>query len=121
MAAILLVDDEESVLKSLGTLFETEGHSVARVPDGEEAIRRLDARQYDVMVTDLRMAPMDGMALIRQVKEKRPAMPIVVISAYTSDATVQQSLESGCAAYIKKPFKIGELLNAINKAVGKSQ
>lgn len=102
-------------------LFTSEGHEVIPVREGakaEQIIRSTDA--FDLLLTDIRMAPIDGMQLIRLTHELRPAMPIVVISALCSEKTVKQAMSLGCAAYVKKPFKMEEVLDAVRDALLKS-
>jgi two-component system, NtrC family, response regulator PilR len=118
MARILLVDDEESVLRTVGMLFTSEGHEVVAVREGAKAEEKLRSSEaFDLLLTDIRMAPIDGMQLIRLSHEVRPAMPIVVISALCSEKTVKQAMSLGCYAYVKKPFKMEEVLDAVRNAL----
>ena len=117
MARILLVDDEESVLQSVGLLLGPEGHDVTSISNSEEAVDIIRSEEYDIMITDIRMAPVDGIQLINIAREIRPSMPLIVISAYTSDAVVKQCTDLGCIAYIKKPFSINDVINAVNQAL----
>jgi DNA-binding NtrC family response regulator len=122
MARILLVDDEESVLRTVGMLFRSEGHEVIPVRESEKAAEMLKAspESFDLLLTDIRMAPIDGMEIIRLARKVRPDMSIVVISAYCSEKTVKQAMALGCTTYVKKPFKTEEVLNAVRYALEKS-
>lgn len=122
MARILLVDDEESVLRTVGMLFRSEGHEVIPVRESEKAAEMLKSspEAFDVLLTDIRMAPIDGMEIIRLARKVRPDMSIVVISAYCSEKTVKQAMALGCTTYVKKPFKTEEVLNAVRYALEKS-
>lgn len=118
MARILLVDDEESVLRTVGMLFRSEGHEVVPIREGQKAIDMIKSdEQFDLLLADIRMEPVDGMQVIKMAHELRPAMPIVVISAYCSEKTVRQAISLGCSAYVKKPFKTEEVLEAARKAL----
>ena len=118
MARILLVDDEESVLRTVGMLFRSEGHEVVPIREGQKAIDMIKSEeQFDLLLADIRMDPVDGMQVIKMAHELRPAMPIVVISAYCSEKTVRQAISLGCCAYVKKPFKTEEVLEAARKAL----
>ena len=121
MAKILLVDDEESVLKSVGVLLKTEGHDVTPVHESDKAVDLIRTESYDLMITDIRMAPVDGMELMRIAHDERPNMPLIVISAYAAEKTATQSYDLGCTAYIKKPFKIQEVLDAVHTALESDQ
>ncbi len=122
MAKILLVDDEESVLRTVGMLFRSEGHEVIPVREGQKALDMIKSSdQFDVLVADIRMEPVDGMAVIKLAHELRPKMPVVVISAYCSEKTVRQALSVGCMAYVKKPFKLEEVLKAVSDALATAE
>ena len=113
MAQILLVDDEQSVLASVRALLRSQGHEVETAMDGEEAAQKLQQQDFDVLVTDIRMRPIDGVQLMRLARERSPDMGIVVISAMTSEKTIALSSEAGCQAYVKKPFMPSDLLEAV--------
>lgn len=117
MARILIVDDEQIVLNSLSTLMKAEGHEVTATVEGEKAIELL-SEQFDLLITDLRMTPVDGIKILETAHDTAPNMPIIVISAYTSEATIEHCYELGCCAYIKKPFRIKEVMDAVVAATG---
>jgi two-component system response regulator PilR (NtrC family) len=121
MAKILLVDDEDSVLKTIGMLFRSEGHEVTPIREGAKAAELVKSpEKFDLLITDIRMAPVDGMQLIKLARQARPGMNIIVISALCSENTVRQALDLGCMAYVKKPFKTEEVLQAARNALAKS-
>ena len=118
MARILLVDDEPDLLQTLGVLLKTEGHTVVAVRDGYEAMKHLQSVEpFDMMVTDLRMAPVDGLELIEMANRDRPAMDIVVVSAYLSDEMVGRVMALGAAAYVDKPFSLEDIMGAIREVL----
>jgi DNA-binding NtrC family response regulator len=118
MAKILLVDDEDTVLDTLGTLLESELHDVIPIQEGKEAYDLIwSTTEIDLLITDIRMSPVDGMQLMRLAKEVRPSLPIVVVSAYLDDRTIKQVMDLGCTAYIKKPFTVKEALEIVKKAL----
>lgn len=111
MGRILLVDDSSAVRATLGPLAKIQGHTVVAVGGGQEAIEALDAGEpFDVLVTDLRMAPMDGIELIIRALKKYPTLDVVVVSAYATPKAMQTAQELGCAAFVKKPYNIDEVL-----------
>ena len=102
----------------MGMLFRSEGHEVVPIREGQKAIDMIKSEeQFDLLLADIRMEPVDGMQVIKMAHELRPAMPIVVISAYCSEKTVRQAISLGCCAYVKKPFKTEEVLEAARKAL----
>ncbi len=114
MARILIVDDDEDVLHVLTDLVVSEGHEVIPEHDGNDAIKRLTSPDvFDMFITDIRMKPIDGFQLIRLAKERRPAMPILVISAYLNKENMQRIRDLGCSAYLEKPFDIEDVCAAI--------
>jgi DNA-binding NtrC family response regulator len=118
MAKIIIVDDEESILRTMRVLLMSEGHEVTAVKDSAQVVGILQKDgPFDLMITDLRMAPPDGMELMRLAHDCRPEMPILVVSAYASEATVEKSFSTGCIGYVKKPFRIDDVLVAIRKAL----
>jgi len=113
MAKILLVDDEISILQSVGMLLKTEGHDVSAMKDSVQAAETLKSTAFDLLVTDIRMPELDGMQLIKIAHSKNPPIPSIVISAYGSASTEQESHDIGCATYIQKPFRIEQVLEAV--------
>jgi len=102
-------------------LFRSEGHEVVPVRESEIAAEMLkSSEEFDLLLTDIRMAPIDGMEIIRLARKVRPDMNIVVISAYCSEKTVKQAMALGCTTYVKKPFKTDEVLSAVRYALEKS-
>jgi DNA-binding NtrC family response regulator len=105
----------------MALVLESEGHSTVCVLNGEEAISQLDSHEFDLVLTDIRMAPMDGVELLTELKKVKPEMPVIVVSAYGSDATAAQCAELGAFEYIKKPFDVGKVLNAVGRALASSR
>lgn len=117
MAKALIVDDEESVLHTVGLLLKSEGHEVTATKDGAAAETLLKQEKFDLLITDIRMAPVDGMRLLQTAHSLSPVVPTIVISAYSSEAVRQQSYSLGCVSYITKPFRIQDVIAAVNKAL----
>jgi CheY-like chemotaxis protein len=114
MPKILIVDDDQDLLDMVGVLLRSEGHEVTGVTSGFEAIEYIQSIQpLDLMLLDLRMAPVDGMEVLEVARKERPTMDVIVISAYLDDATVQRITELGCAGHVSKPFSLEEILMPI--------
>jgi len=101
---ILVVDDEPVVTRSAERVLNNEGHAVESAHDGAEAMSRIEQNDYDLVLTDLRMPEMDGITLIRWIRQYRPSMGIVVITGYPSQETIQEAIELGIIDYVPKPF-----------------
>ncbi len=118
MARIMIVDDDEDVLVTLRVLLKNEGHSVIPITEGLEAMERLNSLDpIDLMLVDLRMAPVDGLELIEHARKARPNLGIIVVSAYLDDAAVQRILDMGCTAYIRKPFTAEDVLDNVREVL----
>jgi len=117
MARVLLVDDEPTILHILATLLGKKGYDVVSVPDGEAARERLRAEEFDLMLSDLEMVPVDGMQLLKLVRKIRPNMPTIIMTGHATTGTVAQALKLGAFDYAAKPLKLDELFAAVRKAL----
>jgi len=123
MAKILVADDELSMREFLKILLTKEGHEVICAADGEEALSLFQAHPCDLLVSDIKMAKVDGLELLRKVKEFRPNMAVVMITAYGSPEDAIAAMKAGAYDYLTKPFKLKEIKsvirNALSKPIGK--
>lgn len=117
MAHVLLVDDEANILTVLSMLFRIRGDRVATANGGERACELLRQEAFDLMVSDLRMKPINGMEVLRFARECRPEMPVIMVTAYDTVEAAQQALALGAFAYIKKPFDNRQLLELADEAM----
>ena len=112
---ILVIDDDAAVLKSMGVLLETEGHDVVLEYDSEKAVQLIRSKKYDLIITDIRMEPIDGIEILQLAHKVQAATPIIIMSAITAEETKKLSYSLGCKVYIKKPFKINEVVDAVQR------
>ena len=117
MARILLVDDEASILSVLSTLLKAEGHEVVPILGGEKAQDVIKNNQFDLMVSDIRMSPVDGMQLLKLIRCERPNTAVIMITAYGSVETAVEAMKEGAFDYVTKPFKVDELLITVIRAL----
>jgi DNA-binding NtrC family response regulator len=108
VARILIVDDEPKLGRLLVEMLETQGHDVSRAAGGAEALARLARNDLDVVVTDLRMPDMDGMALLRAAKRLSPAPEVILMTAYASTENAVAAMRDGAVDYLVKPFAMDE-------------
>jgi DNA-binding response OmpR family regulator len=106
---VLVVDDEPIVLKSCRMVLEAEGFEVTVAGSVQEALAAIEGQAPGLLLVDVKMPVLDGMYLMRQVREKRPGMPIIVMSGYSTRETIREALELGAATFIAKPFTPDEL------------
>src|SRR5262249_27031084 len=116
LRSILIADDEEPIRHVLTVLLAEQGYFVRAVKDGDEALRELAARDYDALVTDVRMPGMDGLSLVRAVGKEAPETTVIVMSAYGSHDLALEAMKAGAYDYLGKPFRPDEVLLVLRKA-----
>ncbi len=117
MARILLVDDEPSILSVLSTLLKAEGYDVTAVPGGDKAQDVIRNEDFDLLISDIRMSPVNGMQLLQLVHEVKPQMSVIMLTAYGSVETAIEAMKLGAFDYVTKPFKVDELLITVTRAL----
>jgi DNA-binding NtrC family response regulator len=117
MARILIVDDEPSILNVLSTLLKAQGHDCVPARGGEQAKDILRQEQFDLMISDIRMTPLDGLELLKLAKRMRPDMVVIMLTAYGSVETAVVAMKEGAFDYVTKPFKVDELLITVQRAI----
>ncbi len=117
MAKILLVDDEPGILAVLTGLLETEGHEVVSAPDGQRAKDLVSADEFSLMISDIRMRPINGMQLLDFARGICPNMSVIMLTAYGQVETAVEALQLGAFDYVKKPFKAEDLLATVQRAL----
>jgi excisionase family DNA binding protein len=118
---ILVVDDDDSVLRAVMGYLARGGYRVEGGQGGPAAVERLRAAHYDLLVTDLMMPGMNGLALIRRAREVQPGLPVVIVTGHSTEAMAIEALNMGVSGYLKKPVRSGALLSAVAKALGASE
>lgn len=121
MADILLVDDEKSVCSTLSLFLRKVGYQVAEAANGEEAKDRLKNQFYDLVITDLKMQPMDGLEVLKVAKALNPMTEVVVMTAYSTVESGVEAMKLGAYDYIQKPFNTDEFLLLVAKALERKQ
>lgn len=117
MARILLIDDEPSILSVLSTLLRAEGYDVEPVNDGEKAKELLLSDEFDLLLSDIRMTPVNGMELLKIAREKKDPLTTIMLTAYGSVEIAIDALKLGAFDFVTKPFKVDELLITIQRAL----
>jgi two-component system, LuxR family, response regulator FixJ len=115
--AVYVIDDDEAVRDSMSLLLEARALSVVTFSSGAEFLAAAPALAPGCVVTDLRMPEMDGLELLRRVRERHPAFPVVVITAHGGVPLAVQAVKAGAVDFIEKPFPAEALLNAILPAL----
>ena len=116
MQSILIVDDMESIHEMLDTVVQPAGHTTIYAQDGEQAISLYKEKCPDLVLTDLKMEPMDGLELIQRLREIDPNAIVIVMTGFADTENAIASLKLGAFDYLTKPFKLDQLMSAINRA-----
>lgn len=111
------VDDDTRIRESLESLIESAGFTSLLFPSAEEFLRSGTLAEASCLITDVRMASMDGIELQRRARVDRPQLPVIFISGHHNDEIRRKALEGGAIAFMYKPFDPGDLLAAINQAM----
>lgn len=119
MAKILVVDDELSMREFLEILLKKEGHEVICAEDGRKALSMFRAEPFDLSILDIKMPKMDGLELLRKVKEFSPNTAVIMVTAYASPEDAIAAMKAGAYDYLTKPFKLDEIKEVIRHALSK--
>ncbi len=114
---ILIVDDEPVVIKSCERILSPEGYAVDTASNGREAIGKLGKNSFDLVITDIRMPDMDGIELLRWIRNSKPETGVVVITGYPSQESIKEALSLRILDYLPKPFSPALLVEVTQKAM----
>ena len=117
MPNIMVVDDELSMRDFLKILLEKEGYTVTTTGEAQSTIELLEKEKFDLVVSDIRMPGMGGLALLEKIKESDSEIPVIMITAYASPEDAVLAMKNGAFDYITKPFKVDEMLSIIKSAI----
>ncbi|MBK7792488.1 MAG: response regulator [Betaproteobacteria bacterium] len=101
---VLVVDDDPVVGKSFDRVLSGRGYAVVTASDGDEALRKIAAEEYDVVFTDIRMPGMDGIAVAERIRDRQPWLPVVIVSGYATAANEARARAAGVSAVLHKPL-----------------
>lgn len=118
---ILVVDDEEIARTNLEYILRKEGHQVATAANGLEALEKVKAQEFDIVLTDLKMEKMDGIQLLESVKQIAPHTEIVMVTGYATVSSAVDALKKGAAHYLSKPIKLDELRATVREIIEKKR
>jgi two-component system alkaline phosphatase synthesis response regulator PhoP len=121
MPKILIVEDEPNMVAGLRDNFEYEGYGVITAPDGVAGLERALAESPDLVILDVMMPRMSGLDVCKQLKAKRPSIPIIMLTARGQEVDKVVGLELGADDYVTKPFSIRELLARVKAVLRRAQ
>jgi DNA-binding NtrC family response regulator len=118
---ILVLDDEPTVGDRLKPILQEEGYRVETFTDPKEALRRMKEKEFDVLVTDVRMQDIDGIQVLEQVRSRSDRTKVIIITGYATVELAREALTKGVFDFIAKPFKMQDIRNMVKKAVAALQ
>src|SRR4051795_13497478 len=121
MANILIVDDEQSYRQLLTLVFEEQGNKIRTAMNGRQALDALAAETADVIISDVKMPDMDGIEMLRSVRETQPDLGVVLMTAFASVDTAREAFKLGADDFIQKPFDVEELKLIVRKTLEKQE
>jgi two-component system response regulator AtoC len=114
--SILVVDDDPAMRHLLSVILTDHGWEARAVGAAQDALKELEARDFDLVLTDVRMPGMDGLALLREIQRLRPELTVIVMSAYGAQDAALEAMKAGAYDYLSKPFKRDEVVLVLRKA-----
>ena len=112
---ILVVEDDDDMRESLGRILRRAGYQVQLARDGSEAITVLQAQPFHLVLTDLVMPRMGGLELLREIRRRERAVPVVLLTAFGKPAAFAEAMDLGAVGFITKPFHAKSLLAVIRE------
>ncbi|MDD5014091.1 MAG: sigma-54 dependent transcriptional regulator [Atribacterota bacterium] len=117
MRKILVIDDEQNIRKMLTRVLSPEGFAVKEADNGSEALKRLQEENYSLVLLDLKMPGLNGIEILKKIRENDLNLPVIMMSAYGSIPDAVEAMKLGALDYLIKPFDIEELKIIINRAI----
>ena len=117
MSTILLVDDKSSMRKVLKQTLESDQNLILEAEDGEKALETIKSKHVDLVITDIKMPKLDGMALLKMIKESDTEIVVIIMTAYGTIETAVEAMKLGAYDYITKPFSTEQVKLTVDKAI----
>ena len=118
---ILVVDDEDIVRTSCSRALSPEGYEVRLAKNGVEGLKMASEERFDLVLTDLKMPDMDGIEVLRIIKEQWPETAVIIVTGYQTVDTAVKAIKLGAYDYIEKPFTPDALISAVAEAMANRQ
>lgn len=106
---ILVADDDVGLLEVVATFLRSEGHSIVECESGEEALAALEDEEFDLVLSDVHMAGVNGFELLKSTRKRYPDIGFVLMTAYEKDFPLSKALRAGADGYVSKPFTLTKL------------
>jgi len=117
MARLLIVDDEKNIRASLAAFFQSVGYETRMAPSAREACTMLEEAPFDLVLTDYRMAEMNGLELLTEIKRRRPESLVILMTAYATVENAVAAMKAGAFDYVTKPFSLDQIQHIVDRAL----
>ncbi len=114
---VLVVDDEAVIREGMRRILESDGYCVETSASGKTALEKMQERDFDVVITDLKMPGMDGIEVLKAIKILQPDVPVLMITGYATVDTAVEAMKYGAFDYIAKPFTLEQISEKVRKAM----
>jgi DNA-binding NtrC family response regulator len=114
---ILIIDDEPIALSNMSHVLEREGYKVTACENGESGLAAMQSTEFDIVLTDLRMPGIDGMDVLRHIRESIPDLPVIMITGQATLDSAVDAMKAGAFHYIAKPFRLNEAREVVRSAL----
>lgn len=118
---ILVIDDEKNIRLTLQQTLQAADTTVDTAINGEEGLQKVEATDYDLVLLDLQLPGMDGLEVLQQLRQRKPGLPVMLLSAHGTVKTAVDALHSGAVDFLEKPFSPREVRDAVARALGGRQ
>ena len=115
----MVVDDEPSVLESFKMILKIKDYEVDTYPDGPAALAKLQKGMYDMAFLDYKLPVMDGLEILKHIKEIDPDMEVVIVTAYATESSHANAITLGALEYLRKPFLMEEIYELVERGLRK--
>jgi DNA-binding NtrC family response regulator len=117
---ILIVDDEDDLLSTLVERLEFRGFVAVGVHTGKQALAKIGAQDFDVVVQDVKLKGEDGIEVMKQIKQARPNLPVILLTGHLSSESSREGIQAGATDYLLKPINLEDLIVKMQQAVASS-
>ncbi len=121
MPKILVVEDDKDMSRIISSILKEEGYKIDRAYDGEQAIKKIKAKDYNLMILDYKLPDINGINVLKEVRRTKPSLKVIMISAYGSPSIKSTAKKLGVYRFLDKPFDLNRLVKVVKDAWLKSQ
>ena len=118
---ILVIDDEPTVIESFKMILKIKDYDVVAFQDGEEAVKQFKAGEYSLAFIDMRLPRIDGLEILKKLKEKDPLIEVIVVTAYATEESHANAINLGALEYLRKPFLMEEVYELVERGLRRRQ